>query len=286
MPGIRSVYRLCLLALVCGLLATAAHAQEGQGVGFDWRWGPTVAPLGADLAEVNVPDGYMVLGASETQRLMEYLENPVSDMEVGTLAPNVEDVPWFIVFEWDPMGYVPDDDAAELDAEAILESVREGNDYANEERRKRGWTEMRIIGWEEKPHYDPTTNNLTWAIRAQAGEYPNVNRIVKLLGRRGVMTATLVTDPAILSVAAVESDKLIGGFRFRPGSTYAEYLPGTDKLAEVGLGALIVGGAGAALIKSGLLARIWKFLLVGLVAVGGGLAKLFGRKGEEYPGNA
>ena len=47
-----------------------------------------------------------------------------------------------------------------------------------------------------------------------------------------------------------------------------------------------MGGGGAALIKSGVLARLWKFLLVGLAAVGGGLAKLFGRKGEQYPGNA
>ena len=193
-----------------------------------------MAPLGSDLAEVNVPEGYMVLDAAETQRLMTYLENPVSDMEVGTLAPNVEDVPWFIVFEWDPMGYVPDDDAADLDADGILESIREGTEYANEERRKRGWTEMQILGWQERPHYDPATNNLTWAIRGQAGEFANINRIVKILGRRGVMTATLVTDPEILAVASFESDELLEGFRFRPGNTYAEYLPGKDKLAEIG----------------------------------------------------
>ncbi|MGH0036856.1 MAG: DUF2167 domain-containing protein [Myxococcota bacterium] len=267
------------------LLAAPSRAQEQQAVGFAWQSGPTVAPLGVDLAEIDVPEGYMVLGARDTQRLMEYLENPITGQEVGTLAPEVEDVRWFIVFEWNEMGYVPDDDADDLDADGILESIREGTEAANLERRERGWSTMEIVGWQEEPHYDETTHNLTWAIIGRAGESENINRIVKLLGRRGVMTATLVTDLNVLHVASVESDQILAGYRFRQGSTYAEYIPGTDRLAEVGLGALIVGGAGAALIKSGLLARFWKLIVAGLAVVGGGLAKLFGRKNEQYPGS-
>lgn len=266
--------------------ASAQEAAQQEGVGFAWQSGPTVAALGSDLAEIDIPEGYMALGARDTQRLMEYLENPVTGMEVGTLAPEVEDVRWFIVFEWNDIGYVPDDDAEDLDAEALLASIREGTEAANEERRQRGWATMEIVGWQEEPHYDEVTNNLTWAIVGRAGGSDNINRIVKLLGRRGVMTATLVTDPDILDVATVESDQLLAGYRFRPGSTYAEYVPGTDRLAEVGLGALIVGGAGAALIKSGLLARFWKLIVAGLAVIGGGIAKLFGRRNEQYPGTA
>jgi uncharacterized membrane-anchored protein len=272
--------------VLAGTPAAAPAQEEEQAVGFAWQSGPTVAPLGNDLAEIDIPEGYMVLGASETQRLMEYLENPITGQEVGTLAPEVEDVRWFIVFEWNDMGYVPDDDADELDADALLSSIRESTEAANEERRERGWATMEIVGWQEEPHYDEGTNNLTWAIIGRSGESQNVNRIVKLLGRRGVMTATLVTDVDVLNVATVETDQLIGGYRFRPGSTYAEYVPGTDRLAEVGLGALIVGGAGAALIKSGLLARFWKLIVAGLAVIGGGLSKLFGRKNEHYPGTS
>jgi len=282
---------LVALALTTSLtIASASLAKENgyvqeEPVGFEWQFGPAVAQLGDGLAEIEIPEGYMALGRDETQRLMEYLENPVNGTEVGTIAPAEEDAQWFVVFEWDDIGYVPDDDHDDIDAAGLLKSIREGTEAANEERAKRGWATMEIVGWQEEPHYDEDTQNLTWAVLGRSGGYDNVNRIMKLLGRRGVMTATLVSDTRNLPVASVETDQLLANFRFRPGNTYAEYIPGTDKLAEIGLAALIVGGAGAALVQTGLLARFWKVLLAGLAAVGGGIAKLFGGgKSEEYPG--
>jgi uncharacterized membrane-anchored protein len=42
-----------------------------------------------------------------------------------------------------------------------------------------------------------------------------------------------------------------------------------------------VGGAGAALMQTGLLARFWKLIVVGLAGIGGSLAKLFGREKRD-----
>ena len=64
------------------------------------------------------------------------------------------------------LGYVSDDEKDELDAEAILDSIRQGTEAGNEEREKRGWPTMNIVGWHEEPHYDENTNNLSWAIIA------------------------------------------------------------------------------------------------------------------------
>jgi len=280
------------LAAAVFVIAPAAFSKDNgyveeqqEQVGFDWQFGPAVAQLGDGLAEIEIPDGYMALGREETQRLMEYLENPVNGTEVGTIAPAEDDANWFVVFEWDTIGYVADDDHEDIDAAALLASIREGTEAANEERAKRGWGTMEIVGWQEEPHYDEETQNLTWAVLGRSGGYDNVNRIMKILGRRGVMTATLVSDTHILPVASVETDQMLVNFRFRPGNTYAEYIPGKDKLAEIGLAALIVGGAGAALVQSGLLVRFWKVILAGFAAVGGGIAKLFGGgKSEQYPG--
>ena len=44
---------------------------------------------------------------------------------------------------------------------------------------------------------------------------------------------------------------------FKAGSRYAEFGQG-DKIAAYGLTALVAGGAGAALAKSGLLSKMWK----------------------------
>ena len=110
--------------------------------------------------------------------------------------------------------------------------------------------------------------------------------MIKLLGRRGVMTTTLVSSPEKLPLAAPLADALLGGYAYLPGNTYAEYVPGTDKLAKYGLTALVVGGGAAALIKSGLLARFWKPLLVALAALGARAALLPATYARKSAGGA
>jgi uncharacterized membrane-anchored protein len=276
-----SVWTLVLPFAVAAAPPRAA-AQE-QPVALDWMRGPGTAPIGSDLAEIDLDEDYVFLDGEGTRRFMELTQNPVSGQEVGTVAPVAEDAMWFVVFEFDDVGYVSDEEKDALDADAMLASIRESTEAANREREKRGWSPMQIVGWNEPPHYDERTNNLSWAIVGESEGSRNVNRIVKLLGRRGVMTATLVASPEELATAVPRVDALLDGYRYRPGSTYAEYVPGTDKLAQVGLTALVVGGAGAALAKSGLLAKLWKPIAAALVALGAGLRRLvFGGRSAQH----
>ncbi len=99
------------------------------------------------------------------------------------------------------------------------------------------------------------------------------------------MSATLVSSPEELSVAMSETDALFESYQYLPGNKYAEYIPGKDKLAEYGLTALVVGGVGAALIKSGLLAKFWKPIAVALAALGAGIKRFFfsGRSAKHDP---
>ena len=72
---------------------------------------------------------------------------------------------------------------------------------------------------------------------------------------------------------------------FNEGYRYAEFDKKTDRLAEYGLGALIAGGVAAKLGLFGklfaLLVAFKKVILVGLIAAGSWIAKLFGKKKEE-----
>lgn len=280
-------FLLIAASLVLGSFTPAAAlaADETEPAPLAWTAGPGTAPIGDDLAEIDISEGYVHLDAEGTRRLMELTENPVSGDELATLAPVADGAGWFLVFEFDDVGFVADDEKDALDADAMLESIRQGNEAANAERRKRGWETLEIVGWQEAPHYDARTNNLSWAVIAEGSQGRSVNRIVKLLGRKGVMTATLVAGPENLVGAVAEVDRLLESYRFRPGQTYAEYLPGSDKLAKYGLTALVVGGAGAALLKSGLLAKLWKPLVVGLAALGAGIKRFFtgGRSSEHDP---
>jgi uncharacterized membrane-anchored protein len=75
---------------------------------------------------------------------------------------------------------------------------------------------------------------------------------------------------------------LIEVAEFNEGHRYAEFNKKTDRTAEYGLAGLIAVGVGA---KLGLFAKLWvfilaakKFIIAGLVAVGGFLGRLFGKK--------
>ncbi len=278
--------RTLLPGLVCLLtfLAAPVSAQEGEPAPLNWQRGPMTAPIGNDVAEMTIGEDYLFLDAAETQRFLELNQNPVSGEELATIAPISEEKGWFVIFEFSEVGYVSDEEKDDLDPEAILSSIREGTEAANDVRRERGWPTMSILGWHEEPHYDEDTNNLSWAIIGESEGHKNVNRLVKLLGRKGVMTATLVASEEELPAAVGDVNTLFSEYRYRPGSTYAEYLPGTDKLAEYGLTALVVGGAGAALVKSGLLARLWKPIALGLVAFGAAIKRFFfGGSSEHDP---
>lgn len=269
-------------------LAAVEPAQPEQpaapGQTLPWKVGTPAAPIGSDLAEIDLSEGQIYLDQSGTREFLELTQNPTNGSEMAVIAPAAEDQQWFLVFEWNEIGYVKDDEKDELDAPAMLEAIREATAAGNEERTKRGWPTMSIVGWQEEPHYDTATNHLTWAIIGASEGHQTINRMIKLLGRKGVMTVTLVAAPEEIATASANADALLGAYRFRPGNTYAEYLPGTDSVAEMGLKGLILGGAGAALIKSGLLGKFWKVIVAGIVAVGAGVSRLLGRKKDTGVG--
>lgn len=239
-----------------------------------WQKGPSSGALGS-LAQIKVPEKYIFAGGEDTKLLMEEMQNPVSGRELGFLAP--EKAPWFIVFEYDETGYIRDDEKRSLDAAALLESIKAGNEKGNKERAKRGWPKLDITGWEQQPHYDEKTNNLEWAIRGESEGRPLVNFNTRILGRGGVMRVTLVTDPEGLAATLPQYKAALADFGYNSGHKYAEYRQG-DKLATYGLSALIVGGATAAAVKSGAFKWLWKFGGIAVLGALGFVKKLFGRR--------
>ena len=244
-----------------------------------WQPGPLTAPIGDALAEIDLPEGYVFLDRPGTLELLRQTGNLTGESELATVA-SAGASNWFVIFEWDASGWVDDADHDKLDADALLASLMEGDRAANEERKRLGLPKLELVGWHEPPYYDAATNNLTWATEAKSEDGVTLNRLVKLLGRRGVMSATLVASPAELPAAQAEVDRLLAEYSFVSGNSYAEYLPGTDKAAGYGLGALVVGGV---LAKTGLLAKFWKPIAAVAVAAFAGIQRLLGRKKAGAP---
>ncbi len=266
--------------LVCAAcLASPGRGQEPAGI--NWVRGPATALI-EDYAEIQVPEGYVFTGKKGTIELMHMMGNLITEQEAGFLAPETffekgAQEPWFVVFEFNPIGYVKDDEKDAIDSQKLLQNMQEGIAASNKERAKKGYPAMEVVGWAVEPHYDQETNNLEWGLQLRTSNGDEVvNYEVRLLGRDGVMQSTLVLDPAQLNSALPQFRQLLETYTFKSGQQYAEYKPG-DKIAKIGLTALIAGGAVAIAAKTGLLKYIWKYIIFIVIAVVAFFKKFFTR---------
>ena len=258
--------------------------QDGKVVvdGIEFQMGPCTGKLGAE-AELVVPEGLLFTDGDGARRVLEMSQNLTSGTELGMVSAT--DFSWQVFFQYDASGYVKDDEKDNLDADAALENYKEGIAAGNEERERRGWGKLELVGWHKPPFYDPKTNNLTWSLLIRSGDHQNVNWSTRLLGRGGIMNVDLVLSPEKVDAVLPEFEKLIEGFHYVPGKTYGEFRSG-DKIAEYGLAALVAGGAGAVAFKTGLLAKFWKFIVGGIVAIAALFKRMFGFGKKDGESNA
>jgi uncharacterized membrane-anchored protein len=273
MTPIRRVAPVVLLALSYPVISQAQD-RNVQFWDIPWKEGPTVGTLGAE-ATITVLENCLFTGEDGVEQFNELTENITNPNERGVVVCDQE---WAVYFTYNDIGHVKDDERDALDADAILAALKQGNERANQERQRKGWPALTTEGWISPPHYDATTHNLTWAtmIRSSDGE-KTVNHSVRLLGRTGTMDVDLAVDPAGIAAALPTFNALLSGFEFAVGHRYAEWREG-DRIAEYGLIGLIVGGGALAAVKTGLLARFWKLIVVAVAAGVGGLKVLFGKK--------
>jgi uncharacterized membrane-anchored protein len=248
----------------------------GEAERLAWKTSSTGSIAG--VASIRLGADTRYLDAQNTRRFLELNGNPPRD-GFYTVAPR--DYSWFAIFGFERSGYVKDDE--KIDPDQLLSILKEGNAKAQDERKRLGLEQLNLVGWFVPPHYDVETRRLEWGTRLRTESGSSiVNYSSRILGRSGVINATLVSDPENLENDVVAFKNSLKGFEFNLGERYAEFKAG-DKVAEYGLAALIVGGAAAAAAKSGAGKAIGKFLMYGLFAAGavalGFLKKLFGRKG-------
>ena len=240
------------------------------------------------MAEVAIPKGYRFTSSSGTQKMLQMYDNIPSSNELGMLT--TEGLGPWIIFEFNDVGYVKDDDKDELNADKLMETLRAGQEEGNKRRREMGVGELELLGWAVPPRYNAQTHNLEWAtrIRSKDGGGESINYNTRLLGRKGVMEVALVCAPDEMDNLMPEYQRIMTGHKYITGESYAEYRAG-DKVAQYGLAALVAGGAAVAAGKMGLFAKLstlfaklGKGIIVVIVAVGAALksllAKLFGKR--------
>lgn len=252
---------ICLFSLIFSLHAHALTSEERlESIrALDWHNGPQAENVVAK-AVLKTRDGDMFIDEANSRKFFELTGNIP---EPGNNILYSQDG-WWAAFSFDPIGFVKDDE--KIDADALMKSMKESDGPANEERKKLGIPPLYTEGWYIPPHYDTVTKRLEWGVRLRSEGRESLNYTIRLLGRTGVMSATLVSSPTRLDADVKSFKDSLTGFDFNSGERYAEFKQG-DRVAEYGLAALIAGGAAAVATKKGLwsvvggfLAAFWKII--------------------------
>lgn len=269
---------LAWLMLFPAVLAAQNSAQDELRK-LAWQTGPTEGRIGTK-ATIKVAPGYVFLDEKNTSRFLQLAGNPPRD-DHYLYAP--ESLNWFAVFSFDATGYVKDDE--KIDPDELLKTIKASDGPGNQERKRLGISPLYTVGWEVPPHYDTDTKRLEWGLRLKSeGERFTVNYTSRLLGRSGVMAAVLVADPETLAKDTQAFKAGLKEFSYVSGEKYSEFKAG-DRVAEIGLAALVLGGAAAVASKKGVWAAIvaflgafWKLIVGVAVAALAGLGSFFKKK--------
>lgn len=297
--------RLAAVLTACVAVASVASpagAQEQSGTTreeFEAKLGYQTGTIHLEdgLATLELPPAFRFIGPEGSQRLLETAwGNPPGSAEgvLGMLIPTeispLSDSAWAVVITYEQDGYVDDEGAESIDYTKLLEEMQEGTREENKRRAKEGYESVDLIGWAEPPTYNATTHKLYWAKELQFGNdsVHTLNYNVRVLGRRGVLVLNAVSGMPQLPVIREAMTSVIGFVEFNEGHRYADYVPGTDKLATYGIAGLVAGAVAA---KAGffkvLLAALLaakKFLIIALVALSGFIRKWWAKfRGEEPP---
>ena len=189
--------------------------------------GPTTVQL-KDQAELALPEGYGFVPPKQGAALMDALGNSTDDRFIGLIFPTAqEDANWFVTMDYEPSGYIKDDDAKEWDADELLQNLKDGTEASNDHRRDIGVAELEVTRWVEKPAYDAQAHRLVWSAEARekgvADQDPTVNYNTYVLGRQGYVSLNLITNSSTVEADKPAAHQLLEAVNFNSGKRYGDF---------------------------------------------------------------
>ncbi len=181
----------------------------------------------ADQAHLELPAEMAYIPRSQAHRLLKAIDGQGDDKVQGMIMPTSEEEDWMMLVSYEPAGYIKDDAATEWDPDDMLNSLREGTEAANEERKARGIDELEVIGWAEVPAYTASNHQLRWSAsaRTKGTQDPNytINYNTLALGREGYVSMNLVTDIQNVERLKPVAAELMSALKFDAGKNYPDY---------------------------------------------------------------
>lgn len=273
---------MTLILMAC---TVPAYAEEE----LNWVEGGQKVDVGTNLAELQLGSDFIFLDAENTKKYITQSGMELNGEEIGVVFPKDEKQNWAVYFEYTKSGHIKDDEKKDIDADALLESYKEGTKEMNKELSPEN--QLFVDKWDVPPFYDNDLHSLSWSLLAHDNQNNGViNYNVRLLSREGYISAILVSDPENLKKdRIVFNNKILSQFNLKKGQRYEDFDSKTDKVAEFGLTGLILGGAGLAVAKKvgffaiilPLLKKFWIVLVLAVGAIWAFIRKKLGLKNEQ-----
>ena len=285
-----------LAAMVASAVPAAAQEESAQAAAeqlvksLSFRDGEIAVPQAE--AHFRLGPNFRYLEKADTRKVLEQLwGNPPDDTVLGMIVPTeptlLEDSSWAVVVTYSDEGYVSDEDAAKIDYDEMLASMKDSTQEENAARKEAGYGAVELVGWAVPPRYDGASKKLYWAkeLAFEGSQGHTINYDIRVLGRRGYLSLNAVAGMSELPVVQTGMQQLLTMTEFDAGARYADFDESTDKVAAYGVAALIGGGLAA---KAGLFAKIglvlakfWKLLLIGIVAICALIKRFFSKKEQQ-----
>lgn len=282
---------------VAGWSAEESRDAELKRISAKLKYQEGRVELKGGIGAITLGEGFRYVDPVGTETLLtEIWGNPVMDPKpLGMIVPKgfdpLERQSWCVIIEFEEDGYVKDDDADTIDYAKLLKEMQEGTRKANKERVKEGYPAVELIGWAKPPRYDKQTHKFYWAKELRFGDSEGENTLnynLRLLGRRGILVLNAVAGMGQFPEIEKATPEILNMVNFNEGHRYADYTPGSDKIAAYGLAALVAGGIAAktGLLKGLLVALLAmkKFLIIAVVAIGAIIKRLI--SGRSAPPTA
>jgi uncharacterized membrane-anchored protein len=272
-------------------LADAAYKQLKlmDSVNKSMKWQGGTINLAESFVKLEVPKGFKYLNAEQSKYVLTQIwGNPPREDVLGMIFPEnggpFADSSYGFIISYEAIGYVKDDDAADINYDDMLKEMQKEEVEENKERAKNGYAPIHFVGWASKPFYDNTNKVLHWAKNIKFGDADDntLNYEVRVLGRKGVLSMNAVASMGELGLVKSDIDKILQMASFTEGYAYKNFDSKVDDVAAWTIGGLV---AGKVLLKAGVWAMIlkaWKLILIGVIAAGAAIKKFFfGKKNEE-----
>ena len=286
------VFAICsTLTLTCRAATTDARKNELLDLATRLKFQEGQIALRGGLATLNLTESFRYLDPAGAETVLTGIwGNPAPPQKpLGMIVPTqfnpFSSNAWCVVIRYQEDGYVKDGDAEKINYTKLLKEMQEGTRAASAQRVKEGYPAIELVGWATPPRYDRATHKFYWAKELKFGDSPEgrtLNYSLRILGRRGILELNAVSSMDQLADIEKATPSILAMVDFNSGHRYADFKPGSDKLATYGLAALVAGGIAA---KTGLfkgllvaLVALKKFVLIGAIALVVLFKKIFGGK--------